>query len=717
MKTVSSGKARTILFQILTRPRYYWPIAVVVYLLASFSVMGGVLVNCYDTVLGYPGDGTGGLAWFQWAEGHRFLWGFTELSNYPFGEDLQRPQFITAILLFLPYQFFSILTNELCGLNIMTLLGFMSTALVGFGFVRYLTDRTGISLFAGYAIGFTPFAYYQAQGHLSYVYSSVFVALLWTFIYFYRKPSYKAAILIGVSYAASFYMDGYFILLSTAFLAIFILFVAWSKLIKLTVRNRQLSIEISPLKNSLLVLKKLCVTVITTLVLLMPIILMQVTSGDRIADELGSARSDSNIKTETMVWGARISDYLLPSSHTVFSTQEYRDWRSDTRASNVFESTLYIGYGIIALAAVAVYFVLKGGGKSIRKTDRGLLRPLVIFSIVSIVILSLLALPPYYSVFGVEIATPTSVLISLTEKWRVLARFYMIIHILWVVLAAVGLYILSQRISRRAFYWVLGVSLVILAIEFIPVGNYIWSKSRDTPAVYSQIKEDKSVKAIAEYPIVDFPSRYLPYSFTYQQTHAKPLLNSNSATTNQRYLRQSIAGIGDTQTLGVLRQLGIDTITTFNIDANSVDGLTKYTEPAKNTDPLIERVYSYKINEDVERRPLALVARHGFTFKTKPESLRSVLSIQNIAVMTIDPVGKDVVKAGSIYRAAFIATAYGDNIQKVVVKQNDKIIWSGAVSKETQIEFDATVNDPIFVNIDGNYNTPSIEMSNLSVQR
>jgi len=202
MVNLSSVKGR------LSQTWVEWLLAVVFFFAISLFYMGPSITSCSTTTSVFNSDSTGGLAWFQWASGNHLSWGHTDKSNYPVGENLNRPRFISSQAFDIPYRFFSTLTTPICGLNLMILLAYMSTALLMFGLVRWLFKRTAIAYFAGYGAAFVPFHQFKAQSHIVYMYGSVFIAIIWAYLWFMKRPSLaKASLLAGFeSFFLAFYV-------------------------------------------------------------------------------------------------------------------------------------------------------------------------------------------------------------------------------------------------------------------------------------------------------------------------------------------------------------------------------------------------------------------------------------------------------------------------------------------------------------------------------
>lgn len=667
-----------------------WGVALLIFSACIGVYMGKSLTQCTEIYYGAPSDATGGIAWFQWADGNDPIWDSTTKSNYPIGESLRRPQFVTSYLQFFPYWLFSVLTNQFCSINIMIFLGFLSTALAMFGLVRWLLKSYPIALFAGYAAAFVPYHVLKAASHIAYVYSVFFILMIWASIAFYKKPSYKMAIAVAAIYGLSLYFDGYFILISSVLLITLAGLILLRYLLKLSSSKGRLNIAVTFDSFGIYVkrhIKYYLAALVTLILLLAPLAYVAVKKGSQIQAGLNSARSQ--IEQEANIYGARLSDYLLPSPVHPLLFGEYSEWRiHNIHNSNITENTLYIGYVIIGLAIFAVVASLtfmRAKAKRFRFT--------IIASIAIIIVGSLVAAPPHLMIAGINLPMPSSLLIAVSESWRVIARLFLIVHVAWVLLASIGLYLLVRARSPKVKIAIISIAALVLVFEFMP-NPYPpnWIPSRDVPKVYFKIKSDDTVRAIAEYPVIDSPSATLPYTFTFQQFHNKPVLNANDSDTPQRYLRQSIAGIADAQTLMVLRGLGINMITTYGINGSSVDGLKPYADPDATDKQLPWKLYSYKI-QDGPKSNYALTVRDGFSVKMSPDMTKSALGMKNVGIMSVEPLGSsDPRKNVSV---GFYAKSANGGAASLIVEQEGVQLWRGDVHEPQNITFTAKAGVPI----------------------
>lgn len=656
-----------------------WSVAAIIFFLISWFYMGAALTSCTTTTTAFNSDSSGGLAWFQWASGNHLSWGTTHKSNYPIGESLQRPQFVTSISFDVAYRIFSTITNPICGLNLMVLMAYMSTALLMFGLIRWLFKKNGIALFAGYAAAFLPYHQIKSESHIVYMYSSIFIAIIWVFLWYVRQPSYKRMALLAVLAAIGFYFDGYFILFTSVLTVILLsaLFINdiryWRPGSPPDEKHKSLNIN-----QLVLHLKHLLFFIIIMAVLLLPIAYTALKYGGEIKQTLTSGRG--NIQAEALTYGARPAEFLLPAYDNAFVPQSYKHWRLvHQHFSNISEDTLYVGLTVAILSILAIANLFRPKVRGIKLKGPITYSYIVVLSTAALAICIWLSMPSKLNVLGDYIKMPSDVIIKFTSDWRVFARFILLIDPWWVILAAAGLYVLTRNLKRLYYIILLAICCVVIFCEFLasPIrssGNLY----TDSPKIYQTIKNDKSVKVIAEYPLTNLVDS-VSY-FTFQQIHGKDLVNANDPSVGRDPFHMAIAGINDRQTLGTLKALGVNVVTSYGYDDNNNPGLTIYRPADVTKHGGIPTIYSYRINNSVKADHAVLVADTGFDYfsiDTRQESHRVLL--RNGSMEVISPLTRKPVSVG--YNIGFDAQSIVGKDAVLVVKQDGHIIWQGDIKQ------------------------------------
>lgn len=664
----------------LSKSWVQWLLAMVFFFLMSWFYMGSAITDCSTSSTALGSDSTGGFGWVQWASGNDLTWDHTDKSNYPYGEDLENPQFITSALLIGIFKVLASITTPICGINLVLLLGYMSTGLVMFGFVRWLIKRPDIALFAGYAAAFVPFHQLKAQSHINYTYGSLFIAIIWAYLWLMQRPSYKRAAIFGIVCSLGFYFDGYFILISSLVIAGLcastVIIGSWQIL-----HNRHNTKDsINAFLNRL---KFLLTGLVILAILLVPILVVYKTSGDKIRQSLSMVRSD--IKTETISYGARPIEFIAPSSSSALLPQKISFLAVKPHGSNASESTLYMGWTIIILAFVALLYVYIG-----RKNKKSIMLKGISYNEIVVVLISVFlisfafSVPALVNIFGHVIPTPTWFLIKLTSNWRAIARIFLAMHPVIVIMASLGLYRLTKGRSSSVRACIVLLCGIVIFLEFLPTQLHPTQDiNKNAPQIYKQLKYDPSVKVIAEYPITSF--LYTPEIFTFQMIHNKKLVNASNGSIATGPIDASIAGLNDPQTLGVLKSLRVDMIITHGLKADNPNLLPFYKlKPFINPDgtPDVTRsVYSYRIAPSVTTRDSFLVVENGYESLSVDENQISHRYVTSKADMKVRN-NPGTIKSER-YNASFdVASACPTTNALINISQDGRSLWNGSVSNK-----------------------------------
>lgn len=662
-----------------------WLLAIVFFFLLSWLYMGSAINDCTTTTTALGSDSTGGLAWIQWASGNDLSWDFTNKSNFPDGEELSKPQQVTSAIFVLLYKLFASLSTPICGLNLIVLLGYMSTGLLMFGLIKWLLKRFDIALFAGFAAAFVPFHVFKAQSHVNYVYGSIFIAIIWAYFWFLSRPSYKRAITLGLVNAIGFYFDGYYIFFSGvligALLASSFVFDFFRLMPK---EGHKKEIVIDAWRR----LKYIMVSIAVLAVLLLPIVITYKANSEAINQSLNNVRS--NIKVETLIYGTRPIEFVLPSYNSFWVPDSYQAWRATKlHASNYSESTLYIGITVILLAVVGVAAAILRKYRKL-KLQNIAYPHLVLALVIATACCFLLSVPATAYLFGRDISTPVDLLVKLTANWRTISRMFLVIDPLVIVAASLGLYIITNNLSRVWRISIVAACGLVLFFEYLPSPLHTASDfNKSVPPVYQQLKNDKEVKVVAEYPLADF--KYTPEIFTYQPYHQKILMNANEGNLSRGPFKSAIAGLNDPQTIGTLKQLEVDLVITHGFESNNPDLISKYgLKPIRDNRGKINQAastYAYEIDSQVVPRSLLLVIDKGYESLSVDEKQISHRAVTQTASLRVVPLVKD--DKINDFRVQFAVNSLCPSGSRIKIGQSNRILWEGKVSQDpAQMELD-----------------------------
>jgi len=121
---------------------------------------------------------------------------------------------------------------------------------------------------------------------------------------------------------------------------------------------------------------------------------------------------------------------------------------------------------------------------------------------------------------------------------------------------------------------------------FLPL---TFSYSQDVPQIYRDIRDDKNISAIAEYPIDRIGIEYdsIVYYLTMQTVHGKKIFNSTSPTDTRATIHIAMKDITDPQTLPALRSMGIKYIVIHGASPEEIMSKTKNLQVVEENNPPI----------------------------------------------------------------------------------------------------------------------------------
>jgi hypothetical protein len=658
--------------------------AAIVYFLFALFYMGGAITNCSESLLNFPGDNTAGMIALFSVDSADPWYGRSDFFSYPYGEALGQPTHITAQAVFVPFWVLAKLFGPICSFNILQLTGFMSAALVMFGFVRWLLKgREVIALIAGYGVAFTPYLQITSGGHISYVFQAVFIAAIWLFALFWKNPTWRKILPLGVIVALFAYIDGYFILLGglliAALIAGAVIFDFWKagKAVTAELKRR---------------LKLLGLGALIAIGCMLPVLYVQVSSAGQINELLADTRD--SIQLEAQVYGARPSEYLLPNAMSPLTSGIFGTFAErDTHGSNTSESILSLSLMLIALATFFVVRVVLAARRKQKQVMLGMrLSPAFVVAVIGMVFLLALifSFPPKFG----PVPLPSYFLIEAVQLWRVLARLSVIVNIALVILAACGLALLLDKVkSRPRRILVCLLVLVVVFLEYLtfvpprPVGSY-----KQVPELYYWLKTQQHYKEIAEYPLDELGASHNPVFYnTYQRVHGKKMLNGMVSEEKPYFARRALWDLKDPQAVPGLRALGIDFITVHSAAyPGDIPGLRlvhESNEQKLKTNGKANKVWGYAV-EPGNKADYLVATTEGFHAPLKDSVITQtqVMGHQGVlALMKVNESASDIAKQQVTLQAKSIAKG----AQKIRITQQGKEIWSGSIPKNTaKLTFD-----------------------------
>jgi len=524
------------------------------------------------------GDNTAGPIWRLTIEPNGVLGTYERYTNYPSGETLASPVNDVSALQSVVVWGLSKAVGPICAYNLTNIGGFMASALTMFGFIYSLTRRRWIAWLAGYIFAFTPYFQAQVGGHPGYGYTALLIGAVWAFFSLVRKPKWTKALLLTVLLTACFYWDPYFsLLVSTLMAPIGLVWLVWryhKRPAKTACRNYWLQKDV----------KFIALSLGLVVLALLPLAYAEIYQSGQINNQVGAARG--SVLEAAEICSNYPQSYFLPFAYNPFYVKLVGSHANGANA--YFSKYSKCGYAedgvglswaamvVICAGAIAIL----GDWRGKRKTGLGTTLsypPVLVLGGVAVagLVAVLIGLPPFH-ILGLPL--PSRVIIHFTSTWRVFAREYVDVNLCLTVLFAAALAYFSNRFRTRpkvlvALFVVifLGVFVQYQAFSFYRGNTVANFNYNNIPRAYNYIKNNKSIKTIAEYPMEPTSqSSSNEYYLTMQTLYKKPLRNSSLSDGPGEMLDASIRNLGDPQTVSVLHGLGISTVVVHGLTVNQV---------------------------------------------------------------------------------------------------------------------------------------------------
>ncbi len=500
------------------------------------------------------GDGTSGFTYLLYADQDlNPAWAHTNLINYPYGENLGSPVYITWFLVMAPLWVLAKISSPIVAMNIMTVVGYVSSGLITYWLIKRVTKKRSLALLAAYGIAFVPYHVVKSTDHLTNVFNWVVIAVIASFVAVWRVQTWLRMLLLACAVAAAFYTDGYYIFIcGVLLLALLIAAIATDILIG--VDKKIILNKVSAIVGAGLI----------TLLLLVPILYVQIVSSKDINSNFSNARS--NIQSETQYYGSRPIDFILPVENPLVENQQwYKDALATKKDRSVTESASYLGVMPTTLYILGIFIILLSvrmfrKNKTINLT---LQQHLLFIAVLAVPLVIVWMLPPTAQFMGYTIRFPMAYLIEVTAYWRVPSRVILALQPLVIIAAVLSLswLINKLKLSKKNGYIVIGVVGLLVALEYLTVVNRPPFSTSMMPKAYTWLRQQDDIKAVAELPIFDRPIEVSGYYVFAQMIHNKPIVNSSLSKAPIGMLNP-LGYDSNPETINFVKARGVDAVIT-----------------------------------------------------------------------------------------------------------------------------------------------------------
>lgn len=689
----------------------------ILYGVITVALTGGVLLHINTQLFtAGSGDATAGFLWLNYADpGINPDLSHTNLVNYPSGEDLGGPTLITYSALWLPLRVLSYMFGPVAGLNCMMLIGFLGAAMSGYWLLKRLTGSKLIAFFAGYAIAFVPYNIYKSVSHLAYLFCFPFVLIFASFYGLWRRPTKRRAVIAALAVALAFYTDGYYLLIGSVTIACLV-FTAY--LVMLLDRKERAYIAVRT--------RMIAFAALVLFVCSLPIGYVQLSQGSKVATTLSSSRAGDPME-EMRAYRSRWEDFLLPSGkHPVLShnkTFELVSWEKELR-STPSECMNYIGYGVLTLTVIGfilliVYFLRRKYSSINLYVPMAARKPLFIFGaflVICIPVFLSFMFSPMTAIHGHTIYLPGGILAHFgIGFWRVLARFFIPMHVLFVIFAALVLNILySYTLRNRKQSLRVGIVIFVTlftSFEYLTTYNTPVFDFTKLPTGYYWLKKQENIKVVAELPMVDALDGMTGQYVTAQIVHGKKLVNMKEPSVDR--LNNAVGGQSNPEAINLAYDRGAQAVITHDVPCinNPVWGSLLYDESKHDTRA---RMCIYKLERPINNDDDYILFGNGFTYtpvRVKPYEQSALIGAPTSTMRVTDQNFRDV--TGKVRITAKLEYVSDATLSvSWAVSQNGTVLTRGtSSSRMSDIKFTADAASPI--NLTVTYNTNNLTVNDV----
>ena len=562
-----TGRTRTIF------SRYPEICIFAVYFLATVFLTWPLIAHFTTSIYGYPSDNLGGIWVFWWLRNAHALGGsasFSPLIGFPFGTTLSAVP--TEPVGYLISRLFLLFMPEVIYFNLDIFLSFLLSGITMYYLVRYLTRDRRAAFFAGLAYLVLPYHAYHASimgGGISAIeWMPLYILLL---IKFLKKADLKNAILLGIGALVVAGTSNHYALFMGIFTAAFLI---GRYAHSLTMMRREAKLRgerVNIVVNRRTLVSSLTILLVVVLAVL-PIFVVSVSNRSPPGRwTTMTIPEDLRIEEYFYLNAARPLNYVVPDS----ASPLFAALGIGRKIS--YDTSLFLGWTVLALALLGFYFVLrkpggrkyKGPGEDVTDersrvdptrgiTEEG--RHTFWGFALAAAVAFVLSLPPYVTVGSVRIPLPSTLFEKFTPWYRWDLRLGVVVAICFIVIAGFGLSQLLKKVRGYSKEMLLIAVTLLMVAELLIVPPFINFDFAKDPGVVTAVKNLPEGSAFMFYPAVesgDFKTSELEF---YQTHFVKPMLNGAISNSDGEALRRTVFNPFSKATPGILSRFGLNYI-------------------------------------------------------------------------------------------------------------------------------------------------------------
>jgi hypothetical protein len=521
-----------------TRRPWWRSSGLVVFVVASAYacvVTYPLVFNLGSMIYGYPGDATGTVATYEfWAQALRQHQSIFENNVWgaPYGAGWQAVPFaVSSVVALAPL---SAVFGGIGAYNLEVLASFPLTAWTTYLVARRFGCRSLGAAFAGLAFAFIPYHIEKAQGHAGQTHMELFSATLLFLVRWRQSGSRWNLAGAGVVAGITLWIDYYFAFIDAFLVATFF---AASFLYGRAGESWLPRLRTHVVAGLILGL---------TTVAFVPVTVLVAERGSLASSLTAQTASFNQSLAQIRVYSSRPLEFLLPYHANPLVPKQVVDYEiSRLHSSNFTEQSLFIGYVVMALAALWVL-------ARWRRFETVLLLAIGIVGF-------MVSLPPGINFHGYVIPTPSLLLNPFFPIFRVYARFGILVLLGAAVLAGLGLTLAQERLRGRAAL-LLAIPFVLTALEFNSIPPTHVLRILPAPAAYQWL-ETQPTGILVEYPLAASTPQTEEIQThqyeLYQPVHGHPIFNGATTASQAYILYPGLEPYYGPGVAGALRSIGV----------------------------------------------------------------------------------------------------------------------------------------------------------------
>lgn len=433
-----------------------------------------VAIHFGDYIYGTPGDATGAVSTFWWW-GYALTHGKPVLDNtlqgVPIGSEWDLIAFSPlSVFIFTPLD---LVMGPIASYNVLILSSFPLTAWATYLLARALgISRLGAA-FAGLALAFIPYHIEKATGHGNQTHLELLAGMLLFLVRWRQTGRRRNLVGAGVLAGLQAWLEpSVFYVMAFALLTFF----AVSAALPEQGRSRRAWI------GHHLVGGVLMAAVVAPFIPVALVFFHRPGSSSSLSSHLTHAQTSG----EALIYSARLREYFEPwyANPLVPDAIKHLEFLR-LHGSNFVESSLALGYTVLALAVTAVAWHRR--------------RFVIALCLGLMFVGVLVSLPPDQKVGPFVVHPPTYYLTQVVTIFRVYARFAMMVQLGVCLLAGLGLAGLQARLGGGRRQFLLAIPFLLMAVEFNNLPPTHVTQILPAPAEYVWLR-DQPQGVVMEYP-------------------------------------------------------------------------------------------------------------------------------------------------------------------------------------------------------------------------